>query len=68
MILGRPVTLWNAFVAAIAAAVIAAASAAGVAVNTEFVGSVVTVALVVVALIANQAENGSILGRSKFGR
>lgn len=63
MILGRPTSTWNALVAAIASCVVAGASAAGIAVNTEFVGSVAAVALVVIALLANKATNGTLLGR-----
>lgn len=65
MILGRPIALWNSLVAALAAAVIAGAKAAGVAVDVEFIGSVVAVAGVVIALLANQSTNGSLVGRAK---
>ena len=65
MILGRPVELWKFLVAAIAAAVIATASAAGIAVNLEMVAADVTVASAVIALLANQAVNGSPLGRGR---
>ena len=65
MLFGRPVALWNGLVVAVAAAVIATANAAGVAVNLEMVAADVTVAAVVLGILANQAVNGSPLGRAK---
>jgi hypothetical protein len=64
MILGRPVALWNGLVVALAAAVIATANAAGIAVNLEMVAADVTVAAVVLGILANKATNGSLLGRT----
>jgi hypothetical protein len=67
MILGRSVQLWNGLVVAIAAAAIATASAAGIAVNLEMVSADIAVASAVIAILANQAVNGSPLGRKQFG-
>jgi hypothetical protein len=65
VILSRPVSLWNAFIVALAAAVVAGAKAAGVAVDAEFVASVVAVAFVVIGLVSNTAVTGSPLGAKR---
>ena len=62
MILGRPTQFWYALVSTIAAAIVATASAAGVAVNLEMVAADLAVASALIALIAIKAGNGSLLG------
>jgi hypothetical protein len=65
VIAGRPLALWNSFVVALGAAVIAVAKTAGFAVDPELVGFVTAVVFAVMGLLANQADNGSLLGRAK---
>ena len=65
MILGRPTQFWYALVSTIAAAIVATASAAGVAVNLEMVAADLAVASALIALIANKAGTGSLLGARK---
>jgi hypothetical protein len=66
MILGRPVSSWNGLVAALAAFVIVAVKQYDPTVDvTQLVGSVVVVAAAVFALLANQATNGTLLGRRR---
>lgn len=60
MLLGRSVTLWQSLVAAIAAAVIAAFNAAGQPIDLTLVGSVVAVALVVIGILANEADGHTV--------
>jgi hypothetical protein len=63
MILGRPVQFWNGLVVAIAAAAVATAQAAGIAVSLEMVTADVAVASALIALIANQGNPASAIGR-----
>jgi ABC-type phosphate/phosphonate transport system permease subunit len=65
MILGRPTQFWYSLVTTIAAAIVATASAAGVAVNLEMVAADLAVASALIALIANKAVTGSLLGARK---
>jgi hypothetical protein len=65
MILGRPTQFWYGLVATVAAAIVATAAAAGIAVNLEMVAADLAVASALIALIANKAVNGSLLGRAK---
>ena len=65
MILGRPTQFWYALVSTIAAAIVATASAAGVAVNLEMVAADLAVASALITLIANKAVTGSLLGARK---
>ena len=64
MILGRPLALWQNFVAALAALTIVVATMVNPTIDvTQLVASVVTVAAAVLAMLANQAVNGTLLGR-----
>jgi hypothetical protein len=65
MILGRPLVSWQALVVLIAAAVIATARAAGITVDLGMVAADIAVASGVLALLANKAVNGSLVGRAK---
>lgn len=65
MIAGRPLALWDSFVVALGAAVVALAPQFGVTVTEQNVAAVVAVAFAVLGLLANQANNGSLLGRAK---
>jgi hypothetical protein len=60
MLLGRSVTLWKFLVAAVAAAVIATAQAAGVAVNLEMIAADVAVASAVIGILANEADPATV--------
>jgi hypothetical protein len=61
VILGRPVALWNSLVVAVAAAVVALVPN----VTAQQVAVVVAITFSVIGLLANQANNGSPLGRAK---
>jgi hypothetical protein len=65
MILGRPTQFWYALVSTIAAAIVATAAAAGIAVNLEMVTADLAVASALIALIANQANPASAIGRKR---
>jgi hypothetical protein len=66
MILGRPLSAWTGLVAAIAAFVVVVVTFAVPTVDiTQLVAGAVSVAGVVLALIANKANTGSLLGRAK---
>ena len=64
MIAGRPLALWQNLIGTIAALVILVIAFLNPNVNvTELVAGVVAVATAALALLANQAVNGSLLGR-----
>jgi hypothetical protein len=66
MILGRPLALWNNLVAALAALVVLIVALVNPAVDvTQLVAGVVVVAGAALALLANQATNGSLIGRKR---
>ena len=66
MILGRPLALWQNLVATLAALVILVVAFLNPAVNvTQLVAGVVAVAAAVLALLANQAINGTLFGRKR---
>jgi hypothetical protein len=66
MILDRPLALWNNLVTALAGLAVVVGTMVIPNVDlTQLVASIVTVAAAVLAVLANQATNGSLLGRSK---
>jgi hypothetical protein len=65
VIAGRAKELWYALVVAFAAAVVATANAAGIAVDPTMIAADISVAAAVIGLLANQAVNGSPLGRAQ---
>ena len=66
MILGRPLALWQNLVATLAALVILVVAFLNPAVNvTQLVAGVVAVAAAALALLANQAINGTLFGRKR---
>jgi hypothetical protein len=66
MILGRPLALWNALVVALGALVIGVVKLAGIDVDIETtVALTIAVVFTLLGLFANQANNGSLLGRAK---
>ena len=66
MILNRPLAAWQAFVTAVAAFVVVVGTFVNPSVDiTQLVGSAVVVAGAILALLANKAVTGSLLGRAK---
>jgi hypothetical protein len=66
MIAGRPLALWNGLVLALATATGTTLAYLNGAVTVEIeIGAVVAVTFAVLGLLANQANNGSLLGRRK---
>ena len=65
MIAGRPLALWQNLVATLAALVILVVAFLNPTVDvTQLVAGVVAVAAAILALLANKAVNGTLLGRS----
>ena len=66
MILNRPLAAWQALVTAVAAFVVVVVTFVNPSVDiTQLVGSAVVVAGAILALLANKAVTGSLLGRAK---
>jgi hypothetical protein len=66
MIAGRPLALWQNLVTALAALAFVIGTLVAPAVDlTQLVASIVTVAAAILAMLANQAANGTPLGRAK---